>query len=66
MAMRRFVRLAVIAYMVFLTLGLLAGQWYLEGPRLLGAGGHGVHAGDVVVVLATTVAAVALLLTARP
>lgn len=46
--------------MVVLTLALLAGQWYMQGPLLFGEGGHGVHAGDVVVLAATIVASIAV------
>lgn len=54
-------RLAVVAYMLVLTVGLLAGQWPMQGPRLVGSNGHGVHAGDVVVLLATASASIAVL-----
>ncbi len=54
-------RIAVVAYMLALTLGLLAGQWPLQGPQLFGARGHGVHVGDVVVLAATAVASTAVL-----
>lgn len=58
--MTRFARIAIAAYMVVLTLGLMAGQWALQGPVLFGGQSHGVHAGDVVVVAATAIASVAL------
>lgn len=58
--MTTFTRIAVAAYLIVLTVGLMAGQWFLQGPVLLGAGGHGLHAGDVVVSVATMVAAIAL------
>lgn len=58
--MTRIVRLAVAMYMVVLTLGLLAGHWYFEGPALIGADSHGVHLGDLVIVVATAIACVAL------
>lgn len=54
-------RLGVVAYMLALTLGLLAGQWPLQGPQLLGARSHGVHLGDLVVLAATAVACFAVL-----
>lgn len=59
--MTRFVRLAVAGYMVVLTLGLLAGHWYFEGPALFGAESHGVHLGDLVIVVATAIASIAVL-----
>ena len=59
--MTRIVRLAVAAYLVVLTLGLLAGHWYFEGPALIGVESHGVHVGDVVLVMATAIASVAVL-----
>ena len=58
------VRIALAAYLLALTIGLLAGQWPLQGPLLVGAGRHGVHAGDVVVLAASTIASI-LVLTAR-
>ena len=44
-----------------MTIGLLAGQWPLQGPLLVGAGRHGVHAGDVVVLAASTFASILVL-----
>lgn len=55
--MTPFARIAIAAYLVVLTMGLLAGQWYLQGPLLFGGSRHGVHVGDLVVLVATTVAA---------
>lgn len=63
--MTRLARVAIAAYMMVLTLGLMAGQWFLQGPVLFGVRGHGAHAGDVVVVAATAIAAVALLKPSR-
>lgn len=60
-SMSTLLRVAVTVYIVGLSLALVVGQWPLEGPVLLGAGGHGVHAGDVAVVVATTVACVVVL-----
>lgn len=54
--MTPFARSAIAAYLVVLTLGLLAGQWYLQGPLLFGGSRHGLHVGDVVVLVGTTVA----------
>lgn len=59
--MTTLVRVAVIGYMFALTLALLVGQWPLEGPRLFGANGHGVHAGDLAVLAVTAAAAVVVL-----
>lgn len=49
-------RVGIIVYVIGLSLALVVGNWPLEGPRLVGAGGHGVHAGDLGVVIATTIA----------
>lgn len=55
-------RLSIVAYIGVLTLGMLAGSWPLQGPLLLTLGGsHGVHLGDVAVLLLSSAAAVALL-----
>lgn len=55
-------RISIVAYLVALTLGMLAGRWPLQGPLLLTLGGsHGVHMGDVVVLLLSSAAVAALL-----
>jgi hypothetical protein len=59
--MSTFVRLALAGYLVFLTLGVIAGQWVLQGPVLLGGGTHGVHVGDLIVTVATAGAVMVLL-----
>jgi hypothetical protein len=59
------VRLALAAYVVFLTLGVIAGQWALQGPVILSEGRHGIHVGDLVVTVATATAVVVLLRTRR-
>ena len=60
------VRLALAGYMVFLTLGVIAGQWVLQGPLLVGGDSHGVHIGDVVVTVATATVVMVLLRPLRP
>jgi hypothetical protein len=55
-------RYLLVAYVAGLTLALIAGEWFLEGPRLLRLrDGHGIHAGDLVVVVASTVVGLTLL-----
>lgn len=54
--MSTLLRAAIIVYVLGLSLALVVGNWPLEGPRLIGAGGHGIHAGDLGVVIATAVA----------
>lgn len=54
-------RVALVGYMLVLTIGLLAGQWPLEGPRLFGSNGHGVHAGDLMILAATTAGSIVVL-----
>lgn len=54
-------RLSVVVYMLCLTVGLLAGDWPLEGPPLFATGTHGVHVGDLVVLAATAVASLIVL-----
>jgi len=59
--MSTLIRVAVVVYILGLSLALVVGNWPFEGPRLLGADGHGVHAGDLAVVVATLVACVVVL-----
>lgn len=54
--MSSLIRAAVVVYILGLSLALVVGHWPLEGPSLLGAGTHGIHAGDLAVVVATLVA----------
>lgn len=54
--MSSFIRVAVVVYILGLSLALVVGNWPLEGPSLLGAGSHGIHVGDMAVVAATLVA----------
>ena len=58
-------RFAIAAYLLVLTVGLLAGHWPLQGPLLFGTGGHGVHAGDLVVLGASAVVCFGLYRTPR-
>ena len=44
-----------------LSLALVVGHWPFEGPSLFGAGTHGIHAGDLAVVVATTIASMVVL-----
>jgi hypothetical protein len=60
--MSKVLRAAVAAYLVFLTVGVIAGQWVLQGPVLIGAtANHGVHVGDLIVTVLTAIAMYALL-----
>ena len=55
-------RVAIATYLLVLTLALLVGSWPLQGPVLIGfADDHGLHVGDLAVLLASSVAAVSLL-----
>ena len=55
-------RVAIAAWLIILTLGVVAGQWPLQGPQVLAlTERHGVHLGDVVAFVVTAVACVALL-----
>lgn len=54
-------RIVTAAYMLSTAIALLIAQWPMRGPRLLGPGGHAAHAGDVLVLAATAIAAVAVL-----
>lgn len=57
----RLIRVAVVVYILGLSLALVVGNWPLEGPSLLGAGTRGIHLGDLGVVVATTVACLVVL-----
>jgi xanthine/uracil permease len=51
--MSTLLRVGIIVYVIGLSLALVVGNWPLEGPRLVGASGHGIHVGDLGVVVAT-------------
>ena len=60
--MRISVRLAAAGYLLVLTLGLLAGSWPLQGPLLFQViRGHGLHIGDLLVLVLSASLAIALL-----
>ena len=59
--MSTLIRAAVVFYILCLSLALVVGNWPLEGPILLGVQGHGIHAGDLGVVVATAVACTVVL-----
>ena len=54
-------RALMVASIVTLAVVLLVAQWPMRGPRLLGPGGYMAHAGDVLLMAATAIAAVAVL-----
>ena len=65
-AMTIAVRLVIAGYIMALTLGLLAGQWPLQGPLvLIVTDSHGLHAGDVVTLTASLAASIAVLVARR-
>lgn len=59
--MSTLLRVAVVAYILGLSLALVVGHWPFEGPSLFGAGTHGIHTGDLAVVVATTIASMVVL-----
>jgi hypothetical protein len=54
-------RAGMVACVVSMAVVLLVAQWPMRGPRLLGPGGHAAHAGDLLVMAATAITAVAVL-----
>jgi hypothetical protein len=55
------VRAVTVAYLSSMAVLLLVAQWPMRGPRLLGPAGYAAHAGDLLVLAATAIAAVAVL-----
>lgn len=55
------VRAVILAYMLTMTIALLVAQWPMPGPRLSAPGGYAAHAGDLLVLATTAIAAVAVL-----
>lgn len=55
-------KIAVVIYIVGLSLALVVGSWPLEGP-IVAAGpyNHGIHAGDLGVLAATAIACAVVL-----